>query len=168
MKDYKLHLAYGQVKNCTLYSWNRACFEKFKRECASFFKVLEAIWSLFRQAGFQLVCTNLANLVRYKNQVNSVAALIRFLDQVCLYPALASYTITSVGIFSILFSLHYLGCWQGEVVKPSTFLSCDHFLYSQDLNVWFRGDIVRRNCMPVTHREKEGPLYFLHEMWLSD
>ena len=46
------------------------------------FKVLEAIWSLFKQAGFQLVCTNLANLVRYKNQVNSVAALIRFLDQV--------------------------------------------------------------------------------------
>ena len=48
------------------------------------FKVLEAIWSLFKQAGFQLVCTNLANLVRYKNQVNSVAASIRFLDQVCV------------------------------------------------------------------------------------
>ena len=48
------------------------------------FKVLEAIWSLFKQAGFLLVCTNLANLVRYKNQVNSVAASIRFLDQVCV------------------------------------------------------------------------------------
>ena len=26
----------------------------------------------------------------------------------------------------------------------------DHFLYSHDLNVWFRGDIVRRNYMLVT------------------
>ena len=56
--------------------------------------------------------------------------------------ASAPYTL-KVGIFSILFSIHYLGCWQGEVVKQSRLsLVGDHFLYSQDLNVWFGGDNV--------------------------
>ena len=35
---------------------------------------------------------------------------------------------------------------QGEFVKQSKASSIgDHFLYSHDLNVWFRGDTVRRN-----------------------
>ena len=36
--------------------------------------------------------------------------------------------------------------WQGEFVKQSrASLVGDHFLYSRDLNVWFRADKVRRN-----------------------
>ena len=36
--------------------------------------------------------------------------------------------------------------WQREFVKQSrASLVGDHFLYSRDLNVWFRGDNVRRN-----------------------
>ena len=47
---------------------------------------------------------------------------------------------------SVLFSIHLLRCWQGEFVKQSrASLAGDHFLYSCDANVWFRGDIVRRN-----------------------
>ena len=59
---------------------------------------------------------------------------------------LTLYTLRSVWILSILFFIHFLRCWQGEFVYQSkaSFIG-DHFLYSHDLNVWFRGDIVRRN-----------------------
>ena len=58
----------------------------------------------------------------------------------------ALYTLTSVFIFSILFSVHFLRCWQGEFVYNQEFsLVGDHFLCSHDINEWFRGDIVRRN-----------------------
>ena len=50
-------------------------------------------------------------------------------------------TLSSVCIFSILFSILFLRCWQGEFVQQS--LVGDHFLYSCDLDVWFRGAIVR-------------------------
>ena len=63
---------------------------------------------------------------------------------------LTLYTLKSVYIFSILFSIHFLRCWQGEFVYQSkdSFL-VDHFLYSHDLNMWFRGDIIGRNLMLV-------------------
>ena len=57
------------------------------------------------------------------------------------------YTLTSILIFSLLFSIHFLKCWQGEFIQQSRTLVGDHFLYSCGLNVWFRGDIVRRNGM---------------------
>ena len=53
---------------------------------------------------------------------------------------LTLYTLTSLCIFSILFSIHFQRCWQGEFLYQSkAFLDGDHFLYSCDLNVWFRG-----------------------------
>ena len=49
-------------------------------------------------------------------------------------------------IFSILFTIHFQRCWQGEFVEQSRVsLVGDHFLCSHDLDAWFRGDIVRRN-----------------------
>ena len=49
------------------------------------------------------------------------------------------YTLTSECIFSILFSIHFLRCWQGEFVEQSgVSLVVDHFLDSHDLNVQFR------------------------------
>ena len=66
---------------------------------------------------------------------------------------LTLYTLTSVGIFSILFSKHFLRCQPGEFVQQSrASLVGDQLLYSPNLNVWFRGDMVRRNSMPVTLR----------------
>ena len=59
---------------------------------------------------------------------------------------LTLYTLTSECIFSILFSIHFLRFWKGEFVKQSgVSLVVDHFLDSHDLNVQFRGDIVRGN-----------------------
>ena len=56
------------------------------------------------------------------------------------------YALTSDCIFSILFTIHFQRCWQGEFIEQSRVsLVGDHFLYSHDLNAWFRGDIVRRN-----------------------
>ena len=53
------------------------------------------------------------------------------------------YTLTSECIFFTLFFITFLRCWQGEFVEKSeAALVGDHSL---DLNVWFRGDIVRRN-----------------------
>ena len=50
------------------------------------------------------------------------------------------YTLTSIWTFSILFSIHFLRCWQRECVYQSReYLVCDHFLYSHDLTVWCRG-----------------------------
>ena len=64
----------------------------------------------------------------------------------CHYKSGALSTPTSVCIFSILLFMHFLRCWQGEFVWQSrASLVGDHFLYSHDLNVCFRGDIVRRS-----------------------
>ena len=60
------------------------------------------------------------------------------------------YTLTSVCIFSILFSIHFQRGWQGEFVSQSrAVLVGDHLFYSHDFHVWFKGDIVRRNWMLV-------------------
>ena len=64
-------------------------------------------------------------------------------------------TLTSVCTFSILFSIHFISCWQVEFIyqsRPS--LAGDRFLYSRDLNMWFSCDIVRRNWMQVTFRDQ--------------
>ena len=62
-------------------------------------------------------------------------------------------TLTSVCIFSILFSIHSLRRWWGEFVSwPRASPVGDHFLYSHDLNMGIRGDIVRRIYMLVTLR----------------
>ena len=76
---------------------------------------------------------------------------------------------TSVCIFSILFSIHFLRCWQGEFVWQSrASLVVDHFLYSHYGVRWFRGDIVRRNQMSVNLRVKELMSLFSHEHWSLD
>ena len=51
------------------------------------------------------------------------------------------------------FSIHFLRFWQGELVWHlwASWVG-DHFLYSRDLHVWLRGDIVRRNWMLVILR----------------
>ena len=67
-----------------------------------------------------------------------------------LLPLWTLYTLTSVCIFSILFFIHFLRCWQGEFVYQSkASFVCDHFLYSCEFNVRLRGDIGR-NEMLVT------------------
>ena len=59
---------------------------------------------------------------------------------------LTLYNLTSLYIISILFSINFLGCWQGDFAQQSRApVLVDHFLYSHDLNVWFRADIERRN-----------------------
>ena len=64
-------------------------------------------------------------------------------------------SLISVCNFSILIFLHFLRWRQGEYVKQSrASLVGDHFPYSHDLNVWFRGDIVGRNYMLVTLRSQ--------------
>ena len=51
------------------------------------------------------------------------------------------------------FFIHFLRNWRGEfVLQSKASLVGNHFLYSRDLNVWFKADIVRRKWMPVTLR----------------
>ena len=51
----------------------------------------------------------------------------------------------SVGMFFILFSIHFLGCTHEEFVwlSRASWVG-DHFLYSRDLNVWLRSYVVVR------------------------
>ena len=54
----------------------------------------------------------------------------------------------STCLFSILFSIHFLRCWQGEFLKQSraTLVSMWSFLsFLWVFNVWFKFGIVRRN-----------------------
>ena len=68
---------------------------------------------------------------------------------------LTLYTLTSVCTLSILFSKHFLGCRQGEFVSQSRASEVGvQFLYTPDLNVCFRGDMVRRNLISVTLRSQ--------------
>ena len=66
---------------------------------------------------------------------------------------LTLHSLASMCVFSILFSIHFLRCWQGEFVYQSReYLVGDHFIYSHDLTVWCRGYTVGRNRMLVTLR----------------
>ena len=59
---------------------------------------------------------------------------------------LTLYNLTSVCIFSKLFSKHFSKCWQEEFVQQSrASLVGDNSHYSCDLAVWFRGDIVTKH-----------------------
>ena len=64
---------------------------------------------------------------------------------------LTLYTITSVYIFTILFSINFANKEKFVQQARASFVG-DHFLYSCDCNVWLRGDIVRRNEILVTPR----------------
>ena len=67
--------------------------------------------------------------------------------QIDMY-VLTQYTLTSISIFSIPFSIHLLGGNKDSTIKGS--MLGNDFLYSHDLNEWFSSDIVRRNEMLVT------------------
>ena len=59
---------------------------------------------------------------------------------------LGLFTRTSVCIFSIPFSIHFLWCWQREFVQRSRIsLLGDLSLYFCDRNVRLKGGIGRRN-----------------------
>ena len=82
-----------------------------------------------------------------QNGVRELNIFERILDWISESGGLVNlYTLTSVCIFSILLFRHFVGFWQGEFVQQlRASLVGDQLLYSHDLNVWFRGDIVRRN-----------------------
>ena len=51
--------------------------------------------------------------------------------------------------------------WTRRIFEKSTFsLVGDHFLYSHDLNVWFKGETVRRNKMLVTLWSKRVKAFY--------
>ena len=78
----------------------------------------------------------------------------------CIETHLTLHTLTLVCLFSLLICLHFLRCWQGEFVQQSRASSVDDLsLHSRDLNVWFRGDIVRRNWILVTVRGQRVKFY---------
>ena len=58
----------------------------------------------------------------------------------------------SVCIFSILFSIHFPTCWEGEFVQQSMVINSFIFM---TINVWFRLDILKRNCKPRDQRIRE-------------
>ena len=77
------------------------------------------------------------------------------------------HTLTSVCKFSTLFFIHFLRCWQGEFVYQSKdSFPGDQFLYSHDLDVWFRGNVVGRNKMLITPRVLKVKRWKWHLYWI--
>ena len=80
----------------------------------------------------------------------------------------------SVWMFSILFCIHFLRCWQGEFVEQSrASLVGDHFISCHELNEWFRGDIIsnkqqqnKNHCsfLPLFCRRCTHPVWDGHLM----
>ena len=54
------------------------------------------------------------------------------LSFICKMYSLTLYMLTSVCIFSILFPVHFLRCWQREFVEQSRVSVDDHVPYSCD------------------------------------
>ena len=76
-----------------------------------------------------------------KSKMLMVTPLDQNLDPIKMH-YLNLYTVTSVCIFSILLPRHFLRFWQGEFVQQSRdFLVSVLLLYSQDFNVWVKGDL---------------------------
>ena len=87
-----------------------------------------------------------ANKYSYSFSKCTTERVARTCSDCRITPVFSINTLTSVCTFSILHSIHFLRCWQGEVLWQSrAFLVCDHFLYSLNLNEGFSGGIVRRN-----------------------
>ena len=100
-------------------------------------------WQIRMAGKGQYSDTKLFNFLFSFSRVDSKFFLLTTKIKLC---SLTLYTLTSVYIFSILFLIYFLRCWQGEFVKQSRVpFIVDHFSYSCDLNEWFWGDIVRRN-----------------------
>ena len=107
-------------------------------------------WELLIKRSLGLKCTHYTFL---KEAMMLFSWLCSLASSFTPVKGLTLYTLTSVCIFSILFSTHFQRGWQGEFVSQSrAALGGDHLLYSHDFHVWFRGDIVRRNQMLVTFR----------------
>ena len=65
----------------------------------------------------------------------------------CIYPLHPNFNMRI--LHTVLHT--FLRCWQGEFVQQSrASLVGGHFLNFYDPNVWFRGDIVRRNYTLVS------------------
>ena len=92
----------------------------------------------------------LKDLIHWHHKFNLKSRFpLQILLTISMYLTLSS--LASVWIISILLSRHFPGFWQGEFVQQSrASLVGDHILYSRDLSVWFKGDVVRRNKMLVT------------------
>ena len=77
------------------------------------------------------------------------------------------HTLMSVCKFSTLFFIHFLRCWQGEFVYQSKdSFPGDQFLYSHDLDVWFRGNVVGRNKMLITPKVLKVKGWKWHLYWI--
>ena len=111
----------------------------------------------------------LARIIKFLSELNRAHQSVRFqsnaydFSKPIMKPRLLSlskcvdvltlYTLTSVCIFSTLLYIHFLRSWQREFVcQPKSSFPGDHFLYSHDLNVRFRSDVIGRNWMLVTLR----------------
>ena len=78
---------------------------------------------------------------------------------VCILNLEAFKPSTSICIFSILFSIHSLRGWEGEFVQQSRVSLFNWWSfpnYSCGPKVWFRGYIIGRNEMLISHGHHSG------------
>ena len=112
---------------------------------------------------FRLPCTPMS---KYDSFLSKIAVRLGELQSTLISSPqttksiLILYTLTSVSKFCILFSIHFLGYWQGEFVLQSRVsLVSWYFLFSHDPNVWFRSNAVGRNKRLITVRDYSVELF---------
>ena len=94
---------------------------------------------------FRLPC---APMSKYDSFLSKIAVRLDALQSTLISspqttkPILNLYSLTSVSKFCILFSIHFLGYWQGEFVLQSRVsLVSWYFLFSHDSGVMLLGEI---------------------------
>ena len=113
-------------------------------------------FNFFKQASFQFSrpFSRWATKITTEKQKNKIG---------CPKGKLARKLVSNT-VISKQFSINFLWWWHGEFVKQSRASSVgDHFLYSQDPNIWFRGYVVRRNLVLVTLNSQRVKNVISHE-----
>ena len=112
------------------------CHTDFILAChAKFLISINEIWSMI-----QSVVQFVVQSVIQSGQIQVFSTLLNGETPNPQYP---------VCIFSILFSIHFPRCWQGEFVKQSRASSkSDHFLYSSDL---CNSEVIWKEKLAVSH-----------------
>ena len=127
-----------------LFSWKGNCY-------CSFTDVFIAVaTNIHNKVSFNIEC--------FKNFLSFSPILLTI-----SWALLTLYILTSVCIFSPLFSIHSLMCWQGEFAEQSRGSSVYYYcLYSHNLNVWFRvtlkGEIRCYSLSGIKWWKREGYL----------
>ena len=116
---------------CMLSTFNQTIKKHWKETCYYLHQAL-VLLKLFFRFSWTLMETLIGKFERITLNFSVLLLTLHILRSVC--------------IFSTLFFIHFPRCWLGEFLCQSEgSFPGYHFLYSHDLNAWYKSDIAGRN-----------------------